>query len=184
MPRNYFCACDFWKFQKLDANFHLRVCVQELTQTDKNTLKDNKIQLRLLSIIQELLEQANSCQFVSNSWSCKCSFTFNRHLHQYETKSKHNLHTAIGRTNQLSPSIRVLGARSFNYFKDLIDITIHVSTYKILLKSTIIDSGIEFLDVTAWRYIFLRSPIHTTYFWSFWLTFVCRITHLQVWGPD
>ena len=75
MPRNYFCACDFWKFQKLDANFHLRVCVQELTQTDKNTLKDNKIQLRLLSIIQELLEQANSCQFVSNSWSCKCSLS-------------------------------------------------------------------------------------------------------------
>ena len=76
-------------------------------------------------------------------------FTFNRQLHQYETKSKHNLHTAIGRTNQLSSSIRVLGARSFNYFKDLIDITIHISTYKILLKSTIIDSGIEFLDVTA-----------------------------------
>ena len=76
-------------------------------------------------------------------------FTFNRQLHQYETKSKHNLHTAIGRTNQLSSSIRVLGARSFNYFKNLIPITIHITTYKKLLKATIIDFGIEFLDVTA-----------------------------------
>ena len=75
-------------------------------------------------------------------------FTFNRQLHQYETKSKRNLHTAIAKSNQMSSSIRVLGPRSFNHFKDQIDIKVHISTYKILLKSTIIETGIDFLNVT------------------------------------
>ena len=76
-------------------------------------------------------------------------FTFNYQLHKYETKSKHNLHVAVGKSPQLASSIRILGARSFNHFKSKLDIQFQLPTYKVLLKAEVMNNGIDYLDIVS-----------------------------------
>ena len=76
-------------------------------------------------------------------------FSFNRNLHRYETKSQHNLHVALGRTPQSSLSIRVIGARSYNHFINLLEIKCHIFTYKLHLKNYLHDNGADYLNITT-----------------------------------